>query len=254
MRVVARDLTVVRSGRALLNGVSFEIEAGNLLGIVGPNGAGKSTLLRTMAGDISPDHGAVALGDHPVSAFSLQELALQRAVVGPQTVTDISFSVRTVVALGRRPYGPRETTDKNDAVVADAMHRADVGHLADRTMRSLSSGEQQRVALARALAQQTPVLLLDEPTSALDIGHQELVMTTLRDAAEDGAAVIAVLHDLNLAAAYADRVMVLDAGSIAAIGEPSAVLTADVLTEVYERPIAVIDHPYRPCPLVLTVD
>ena len=254
MHIEVHDLTVVRSGRALLDGVSFEVGSGVLLGIVGPNGAGKSTLLRAMAGDIRPDHGSVSLGGHSVTEFSLQDLARRRAVVGPQTVSDVVFHVRNVVQMGRSPHGRHQANPHDDAVVVEAMRRTDVDHLAERPMRSLSSGEQQRVTLARALAQETSVLFLDEPTSALDIGHQELVMSILRDTAGSGATVVAVLHDLNLAAAYADRVLVLHSGAIAALGNPPDVLTSDVLTEVYRRPIAVVEHPFRDCPLVLTVD
>ncbi len=250
--IEARDISVVRAGRALLHSVSLAVGAGAVMGIVGPNGAGKSTLLRVLAGDIRPDAGQVNLGRQPVSELTLQELARQRAVVGPQTLSDITFHVRDVVTMGRRPHGGDVATDRQ--LVADAMRRTDVEHLADREMRSLSSGEQQRVALARALAQQTRILLLDEPTSALDIGHQELVMSLLAETAASAAAVVAVLHDLNLAAAYADTVMVLNRGTIVGLGAPIDVLTTDLLTGVYERPIEVIDHPFRDCPLVLTVD
>ncbi len=252
MLIDAHEINVIRDGRALLRSVSLTAEAGSVLGIVGPNGAGKSTLLRVLAGDIRPDAGEVKLRNDPVTSLTLQELALQRAVVGPQTVSDVAFHVRDAVAMGRRPHGGDADTD--DRVIDEAMRLTDVRHLADRELRSLSSGEQQRVSLARALAQQTPVLLLDEPTSALDIGHQELVMSLLREAAVAESAVVAVLHDLNLAAAYADTVIVLNRGTIAGLGTPAEVLTTELLTSVYERPIQVIDHPFRNCPLVLTVD
>ena len=248
----ARDISVVRDGRSLLQSVSLAVEAGDVLGIVGPNGAGKSTLLRVLAGDIRPDAGTVRLGEQPVATLTLQQLARERAVVGPQTISDIVFQVHDVVAMGRRPHGGAAGTDEQ--LITESMHKTDVGHLAHREVRSLSSGEQQRVALARALAQQTPVLLLDEPTSALDIGHQELVMSLLAETAASPAAVVAVLHDLNLAAAYTDTVMVLNRGRIAGLGAPREVLTTELLTSVYERPIEVIDHPFRDCPLVLTVD
>jgi iron complex transport system ATP-binding protein len=251
--VDARHLSVVRSGHTLLDGVSLAVDTGTVLGIVGPNGAGKSTLLRVLAGDTVPDSGLARVDDRDVAAATVQDLARLRSVVGPQTVSDVVFLVGEVVAMGRRPIEaePLETIARS-TVVAEAMRRADVGHLADRELRTLSSGEQQRVALARAVAQDTPVLLLDEPTSALDVRHQELVMGVLREEAASGSAVVAVLHDLNLAAAFADEVLILNEGSVAAHGEPHAVLDGALLSAVYGRRIEVIDHPFRDCPLILT--
>jgi iron complex transport system ATP-binding protein len=132
------------------------------------------------------------------------------------------------------------------------MGRVDVGHLADREMRTLSSGEQQRIHLARAIAQQSPIMLLDEPTSALDVGHQEMVMGVLRNLADEGATIVAALHDLNLAAAHTDRLLLLEGGKAAAFGPPREVLTAPRLSAAYGEPMEVIDHPFRQCPLVLT--
>jgi iron complex transport system ATP-binding protein len=144
--------------------------------------------------------------------------------------------------------------DQHDTIVDSAMERTDVLHLARRIMSSLSSGEQQRVGLARVIAQETPVILLDEPTSSLDIGHQETVMRALRSLADDGTAIVVVLHDINLASAHSDRIMLLSAGRAAATGSPSEVLTSERLSSVYKQPMRVVDHPHRDCPLVLTVD
>jgi iron complex transport system ATP-binding protein len=134
------------------------------------------------------------------------------------------------------------------------MQKTDVIHLAERVMNSLSTGEQQRVGLARVVAQETPVLLLDEPTSALDIGHQEKVMQMLRSLAGEGTAIVSILHDLNLAAAHTDQIMLLDEGRTVALGSPSEVLTSDSLSSVYRQPMQVVAHPHRNCPLVLTID
>ncbi len=252
-RVHAIDVTVERGGRCLLDKASLEIAAGEVVGIVGPNGAGKSTLLRVLSGDLAPSSGRARLLGVDVDDTSLRGLARIRSYVGPQTVSDVSFRVREVVAMGRYPHRMETAESETDVeIVADAMARSDIAHLAAREIRTLSSGEQQRVALARAIAQQTPVMLLDEPTSALDIGHQELVMLTLRDLAVSGVSVVSVLHDLNLAAAHADRVVLLDEGHVAAVGTPSDVLTSARLSAAYQQAIQVIDHPYRDCPLVLT--
>jgi len=155
--------------------------------------------------------------------------------------------------MGRHPFR-QDGSDHHDRdpIITEAMDRVDVSHLASRVMGTLSSGEQERVELARAIAQQAPVILLDEPTSALDVGHQEMVMATLRDLADEGAAVIAVLHDLNLAAAHADQVSLLDAGRVLACGTPREMFTGALLSATYGEAIEVIDHPLRDCPLVLT--
>jgi iron complex transport system ATP-binding protein len=233
----------------LLDDVSLEVAAGSIVGIVGPNGAGKTTLLRVIAGDVHPDRGRATIGDLDVSTAGLRRLATLRAFSGPQLAGDISFRVGEVVAMGLHP-----TRDPgNSGVVAGAMASVDVASLQDRQMRTLSSGEQQRVHLARAIAQQTPVVLLDEPTSALDVGHQETVMSVLRSLSTAGVTVVAVLHDLNLAAAHADRLLLLDSGRAVAFGSPREVLTGELLSEVYRHPMQAIDHPLRDCPLILTV-
>jgi iron complex transport system ATP-binding protein len=251
--VCATAVSVERGERRLLDSVSLEAFAGAVLGVVGPNGAGKSTLLRVLAGDVAPSSGSTEIvGMNPAEA-SLQELARVRAYVGPQTVSDIAFRVKAVVAMGRHPYRSDDSApDADDEIVAGAMHRVDVAHLANREMRTLSSGEQQRVRIARAVAQQSPAILLDEPTSALDVGHQEMIMKVLREMAASGVAVLTVLHDLNLAAVYADRLLLLNSGKVVATGTPREVLTAARLTAAYRQPIAVIDHPFRDCPLVLS--
>ena len=218
--------------------------------ILGRSGCGKSTLLRVIAGDIDPDSGEAALLGVANRTSSLRQLAKARAYVGPQTVSDVVFRVRQVVAMGLHPSAVVGTDAA--AIVTAAMARVDVEHLAERELHTLSSGEQQRVAVARAIAQRTPVLLLDEPTSALDVGHQEMLMGVLRDLAGAGGAVVAALHDLNLAAAHADRVLLLDRGVVIALGPPREVLTGELLTAVYRQPMEVIDHPFRDCPLVLT--
>jgi iron complex transport system ATP-binding protein len=245
--VSAAEVTVVREGRTLLDSVSLDVGRGEFVGIVGPNGAGKSTLLRVLAGDIVPSAGSAFIDDHDVTHASLHELAHLRSFVGPQGASDVLFRVSEVVAMGRHPA---DTGDEFSDT--EAMARVDVDHLGDRVMRTLSSGEQQRAHLARAIAQRAPVVLLDEPTSALDVGHQEMVMTVLGDLAAEGAAVISILHDLNLAAAHADRILLLDSGSAAAWGTPREVLNAERLTAAYREPMEVIDHPFRGCPLVLT--
>ncbi|MDJ0923877.1 MAG: heme ABC transporter ATP-binding protein [Acidimicrobiia bacterium] len=251
--VSVADLSVFRNGHTLLNGVAFDVTSGEFLAIIGPNGAGKSTLLGVLAGDVSPSEGTAALLGEAVATLSLQQLALLRAFVGPQTASDVVFPVGDVVAMGRHPYGD-EAAAATQGLVDSAMSRLDVGDFAHRELRTLSSGEQQRVAIARAVVQETEILLLDEPTSALDLKHQELVMALLQELCRDGTSVVAVLHDLNLAAAYADRVVLMAGGRIEAHGSPWDVLTGERLSAAYQQSIEVIRHPFRDCPLVLVAE
>lgn len=235
----------------ILSDVSLHAAKGEIVAIVGPNGAGKSTLLRIIAGDLHPTAGTAWIGDVEVPRASPRRLAEVRGVLGPAGIGPGRFSVRDVVAMGR--YAGGGSAD-DGSIVEAAMASTDVRHLAGRRMESLSTGESQRVGLARVIAQQAPALLLDEPTSALDIGHQELVMAQLSSIAAAGVAVVVALHDLNLAAAHADRVVLLQGGEVFGVGSPWDVLVGDVLSHVYARPMGVIRHPGRGCPVVLAFD
>lgn len=237
----ARGLSVELGGRLVLDGVDLAVAAGDLIALVGPNGAGKSTLLAALAGDLRPAAGAVLIEGRVPSSYGARGLARQRAVLTQQQRLAFGFTVAEVVRMGRAPWSRTEQADHDDAVVADALARADVTAFADRSFPTLSGGEQARTAFARALAQAAPVLLLDEPTAALDIRHQEAVLAVARACARAGAAVVVVLHDLSLAAAYADRVCVLADGRLRAEGPPAAVIDAALLSEVYAHPVHVIE-------------
>jgi len=219
--------------------------------IIGPNGAGKSTLLKLLAGDLLPSAGEIRLDGVPLASYSAHELSLRRAVLPQQTILQFAFSSREVVEMGRSPYRERRGSRVGERMVVTAMTRTETTPLAARTYPTLSGGEQGRVSLAQVLAQDAPILLLDEPTAALDLRHQGLVMEIARELASTGAAVLAVLHDLNLAAAHADRLAVLCDGRLVANDEPWAVLNEKLLSDVYGCPIAVCPHPVRGCPLVM---
>jgi iron complex transport system ATP-binding protein len=253
--VRAEAVTFRRGPTALVDQIDLSTAPGEILGVVGPNGAGKTTLLRILAGDLVPTTGNAWVNEVDASRSTPQHLAQLRAYLGPEGVSQNPFTVRDVVTMGRHPHR-RATIEPaaHEAIVESAMEQTDVIHLAARAMNSLSTGEQQRVGLARVVAQETPVLLLDEPTSALDIGHQEKVMQMLRSLARQGTAIVAILHDLNLAAAHTDHIMLLDVGRTVALGRPSEVLTSDSLSSVYRQPMLVVAHPHRDCPLVLTID
>ncbi|MGK8523791.1 heme ABC transporter ATP-binding protein [Nocardia asteroides] len=245
-----------RSGahaRRVLDAVDFQAVAGQIVALVGPNGAGKSTLLAALAGELTLGAGTVELDGRPLSQWTTLDMARRRAVL-PQTHTvGFPFTAREVVAMGRAPWVRTARRELDDEQIAAAMAATDVEHLAARAFPTLSGGERARVALARVLAQDTATLLLDEPTAALDLGHQEAVLRLAAARAAAGAAVVVVLHDLGIAAAYADRVAVLDSGRIAADGPPRDVLTTALLTRVYQHPVEVLDHPVTGAQLVLPV-
>ncbi len=238
--------------RALVDDVSLTIHPGRLHAVVGPNGAGKTTLLRLLTGDLEPDTGEVRLGDRPLQQWRPREAARQRAVLSQQVVLQFAFTVTQVVEMGRAPYRDRDTPAEVARAVAEALAATDIAHLANRSYPTLSGGERRRADLARVLAQHTPVVLLDEPTAALDVHHQDLVLTVARKLADrGGCAVVAVLHDLNLAAAYADRIAVLADGQLRADAPPSEALDAELLSEVYRHRMVVIEDPVHGGPLVL---
>lgn len=239
----ATGITVVMGEKTLLNDVSVVARRGEVLGLIGPNGAGKSTLLSVLSGDLIPFSGSVSIcGYDPVQA-SVLELAKSRSVMLQDVSVSFAFLVRDVVSMGRRPWARTDQSARDDAIIDAALAATEVSHLSDRDIMTLSGGERARVALSRVLAQQTPVVLLDEPTAALDIGHQEQALGLVRALAKNGAAVIVVLHDLNAAAAYCDRIVCLADGTVAAQGTVAEVYAEETLTAVYGWDIQVVSSP-----------
>ena len=253
LSLTAAGLAVEIDGVRLLDAVDFSATPGRVHALIGPNGAGKSTLLAALAGDRAAAAGTVHLGSTPVARQSPKALARLRAVLTQEHTVSFPFPVREIVAMGRHPWVGSTEADHDDRVIDAAMAATDVSHLAARTVPSLSGGERARVALARVIAQGTPVLLLDEPTAALDLKHQEDVLRLARMHAEAGATVVVVLHDLNLAAAYADDITLLRLGRVVATGAPADVLTAERIEAVYGQPVEVLPHPRTGAPLVLPV-
>lgn len=248
MRAVG--VTVDLGGNRVVDRVDLHVAAGEVIALVGPNGAGKSTLLAALAGDITMS-GRIEIGDQDVHAWKTVELARQRAVLPQKATLSFPFTVGEVVAMGRAPWAGRpESADDEDAV-AEAMRLTETTRFAGRPFPALSGGEQARVALARVLAQRTPVLLLDEPTAALDLRHQELVLRAVRQRAANQTRVVVVLHDLGLAAAYADRAYVLAGGRVRAEGPPREVFTGALLSDVYQHEVEVFDHPRTGTPMVV---
>ena len=254
--LTASGLSYVIDDALLVDSVDVEVAEGELLAVLGPNGAGKSTLLSLLSGDLGPSEGAVYYSTTAASTLGDSELAVRRAVFSQRAPVDIPFTARSVVSLGRYPHRHDDsfTPEEDLAFVTSAMETTDTSHLANRTYSTLSGGERTRVAIARVLAQATPVVLLDEPTTALDVYHQARILQILRAVADEGRAVVVVLHDLNNAATYADRLMVMTGGRVMTHGPVDEVLDAELLTGVYGIPMAVVDHPLREGKIVLVAD
>jgi iron complex transport system ATP-binding protein len=228
-----------------LDGVSLSVSAREMCGVIGPNGSGKTTLLRAIDGLISPERGVVLLEGRAVGMMSSRQIAALIGVVPQRAGTGFGFTVREMVAMGRSPHlAPLSMETGRDAlIVGDAMGRTGMLHLADRPIDSLSGGEFQRVLIARALAQEPRVLLLDEPTAHLDLRYQREIMGLLSTLCRSGLALIAALHDVNLAAEYCDRLVLLSGGRIAAMGTPAEVLEELTLEQVFEIPVRVGTQP-----------
>jgi iron complex transport system ATP-binding protein len=229
-------VTVLYRERAALRDVALHIDAGERVAVIGPNGAGKSTLLRVIAGLLRPVTGTVELAGGRLDRLDRQAVARRLAVVPQLPTLPFATSVEEVVALGRLPHEHpvRGMRPGDRAAVAAAIDRVGVGHLLGRDARELSLGERQLVLLAMAVAQEAPVLVLDEPTVHLDLRHQVEVMELVGDLnARDGTTIIAVLHDVGLAAHFFPRLVLLDRGRIVADGAPADVLTPDRIREVF---------------------
>ncbi len=250
----AHNLSYSIGDKTLVNQVTLSLQAGEILAIVGPNGAGKTTLLKLLSGDLKPNTGDVLLDGMPLEHIGAREQAKKRSVMRQNIVMSFPFSSLEVVLMGRHPHlGPRGETAEDIALARDSLERTEALLFEQRIFTTLSGGEQARVTLARALAQTTPVMLLDEPTAALDLRHQHGTLRLAREHARAGGAVLAILHDLNLAASYADRIGVISQGELVALGTPWEVLEASRLEEVYRVPIVIETHPLLAAPFVLVM-
>ncbi|MEZ0219462.1 ABC transporter ATP-binding protein [Tardiphaga sp. 1201_B9_N1_1] len=233
--LTASNLSVTLSGREVLHEVSLSLQRRHLVALVGPNGAGKTTLLRALAG-LQSSTGTIHVAGDALASLTLRERAKRFGYLPQGHVVHWPLDVKDVVALGRYPHGatdPARLTSSDKAAVERAMLATDVVAFADRRVTELSGGERSRVALARVLAVEAPIVLADEPTASLDPRYQIDVMKNLRDVADSGVLVIVVTHDLGLAARFADTVLVMSDGRLAAQGAPQQALSDDIVADVF---------------------
>lgn len=230
------ELSYGVNGKTIVDDVTFEIKRNEFLGIVGPNGAGKSTLLRLLARIINPTEGRILLDGEDISGYEAKELYKKISFLPQTSYFDFPLSVLEVVLTGRYPYlGIFESESKEDIRRAeDCLSLVDLEGFSRRKVTTLSGGEQQRVSIARVLAQETDFIFLDEPSSHLDIHHKFTLMELLRSLAQKGKGIVAVLHDLDLASKFCEKILVLENGRVAALGEPSHVLSEKLLSSVFK--------------------
>jgi cobalamin transport system ATP-binding protein len=250
--IALRSVSVSLGGAPIVHNVTASVEPGEWLTLIGPNGAGKSTLLRAIA-QLVPFEGSIRLDDRDVSALGRKALARKIAFVPQSPLLPPEMLVRDYVLLGRTPHIPTFSTERrSDHEAADrALRRLDLLEFAGRRLRTLSGGEQQRTVLARALAQEAPVLLLDEPTAALDLGRQQQVLELVAGLRLHGElTVVSAMHELTLAAQYADRLALISSGRLVASGPPREIATRELIAEHYNARVEVIGDGIEPIAVI----
>ncbi|MEO0367720.1 MAG: heme ABC transporter ATP-binding protein [Pseudomonadota bacterium] len=256
LKVSNLEIHVDRGKKKLLDSCSFTIKAGEILSVIGPNGAGKSSLLKAISGDLEYQ------GQIEFSNLNSEprQRAKQLSVLSQHSSLSFPFKAREVVALGRIPHSSGFDIDQE--IVNQALELNDIGYLADRSYTDLSGGERQRVQLARVLAQiwraedvqdQPRILLLDEPTGALDLGHQHDLMRTLTTFAEQGVAILMILHDINLASRYSDKVLALLCSQTMAYGTPDQIINAELIKQLFQTEVEILRHPKNGAPMISAV-
>lgn len=249
MNLTLNEVGYRTDDKQIIDDVSLELQHREFLALIGPNGSGKSTTIRCAADLLSPTAGTVRLGGRPTSEMDRKTIARTMAVVGQEMPVNFDFSVREIVTMGRAPHKSwfTNTNDEDRTIVRNALQKVGMEDFADRAYGTLSGGEQQRVLIARCLAQQAEVLLLDEPTNHLDVRYT-LDFLDLIDAFE--GSVLIAMHDLNLAAQYADRIVVLEDGGVVETGPPDPVIREDLIEDVFGRSVSVGTEPQTERPQV----
>lgn len=242
----------------LLINVNLSLQAGEIMAVIGPNGSGKTSLLRVACGEMDAQEGCVLFGGESIGNIALRDRARRMAMLPQLSSLNFPFSVEEVILLGRSPHGSGAVRDR--AIIQEVMAGLDIVHLRHRLYTQLSGGEKQRVQIARVMAQtwgegkvwgDGKLLLLDEPTSALDLGHQQMLMALLRKLAGQGMGILMAVHDVNLAANHADRILALKDGRALALGPADRVITPKIMEELYDVHLQVIPHPRSGRPMAV---
>lgn len=243
--------------KEILSDISFDVNKGELIAVVGANGAGKSTLMKLISQELLPSRGCIYWKGKQFAKVSLKQMAMERAILTQNIHMSQDFPVKEVVLMGRYPYFKHQPTKYDWEIVDKVGNETGISAFAHRSYASLSGGEKQRVQLARAFAQlhqevgvSTKLLLLDEPLNNLDIRYQHRCLELTRNFAQEGNIVLLVIHDLNLAALYADKILLLNQGQVEAYGAPAEVLTEKYLQKCYQFSVKVAKHPFYQCPVV----
>lgn len=249
------ELTYQIGKKKLLEGLSFEAKPGELLAVLGANGAGKSTLMKLLCREITPNSGKITFRSIDLKEYKLPELAKQRAVLSQHNTLSISFVVNELVMMGRYPHFDQQPAQKDQDIVAKVMEETGITHLALRDYNTLSGGEQQRVQLSRVLAQiydcPDACLFLDEPTNGLDLLYQQQIMELARRLADRGYCVICILHDINFASRFADKILMLKNGKKVAMGTPLEVISCENIHETFSINVKLMACEGYNCPLVI---
>ena len=253
MTIEVSSVSYLKNKKLILDEISFGIELGEILCILGPNGSGKSTLLNLISGNLSPTKGDIYIEGQNIKNISIEERAFIRSVMSQSQAIVFDFTVREIVEMGWLQRGLINFSQNFEQAFSKAVNEAAIEDLVDKKFNILSGGEQRRVHFARTLLQswrpsnsvEPKYLLLDEPTANLDIKHEQRLMKIVKKKAEDGIGVIVILHDINLAAKYSDKILILDSGTMKNFGKTFDVLNKEILEEVYDLPIEISDNPFR---------
>tara|TARA_B100000963_G_scaffold115477_1_gene100583 strand:- start:3552 stop:4322 length:771 start_codon:yes stop_codon:yes gene_type:complete len=253
MTIEVSSVSYLKNKKLILDEISFGIELGEILCILGPNGSGKSTLLNLISGNLSPTKGDIYIEGQNIKNISIEERAFIRSVMSQSQAIVFDFTVREIVEMGWLQRGLINFSRNFEEAFSRAINDAAIGDLIDKKFNILSGGEQRRVHFARTLLQswrpsnsvEPKYLLLDEPTANLDIKHEQRLMKIVKKKAEDGIGVVVILHDINLAAKYSDKILILDSGTMKNFGKTFDVLNKEILEEVYDLPIEISDNPFR---------
>lgn len=253
--IKASNLTFMAGNRSLLKGIDIDVKPGEMLTIIGANGAGKSTLLKLLCGEHKAFSGSITFNGKNINHIPASELAKMRAVLSQHNTVSVSFMVKELVLMGRYPHFDIKPSPHDMDIVNLVMQETGITHLAGRDYNTLSGGEQQRVQLARVIAQIWDVpggfLFLDEPTNGLDLLYQQQLLNTVRKLADRGYAIISILHDINFASQYADKILILKNGSAVALGTPAQVINCENIHEAFSIKVRLMECEDFKCPLVI---